>query len=135
MVLDLSNNLISFQQGPPTMAQQRVQYDTPTTIITTTMESEEENMGEIQAQNQSPLQYLTKVERINLKNNLISKIFMDWTFAPTNLRSLDLSRNKIKSLHPRDLYFVSQYKHNNNYICETFFKRIYFIFYIKGRPV
>lgn len=81
----------------------------PTTTMSAGSDEVEEKLDEIQPHNQSPLQYLTKVERINLKNNLINKVFMDWTFVPTNLKSLDLSRNQIKSLHPRDLYFVSQY--------------------------
>jgi Leucine-rich repeat (LRR) protein len=72
----------------------------------TTMELDEEKG--LENSNHSPLQYCTKLEKIILRNNQITKIFIDWTFVPTNLKSLDLSRNKIKSLHPRDLYFVSQ---------------------------
>ncbi|OXA46761.1 Protein toll [Folsomia candida] len=119
-ILDLSNNRISFETGPPSMthAMRTGGLDMmmmamsstmmPTTTMSAGSDEVEEKLDEIQPHNQSPLQYLTKVERINLKNNLINKVFMDWTFVPTNLKSLDLSRNQIKSLHPRDLYFVSQ---------------------------
>jgi len=58
--------------------------------------------------NSSPLQYCTKLEKIMLRNNLITRVFTDWTFVPKHLKLLDLSRNKIKSIHPRDLHFVSQ---------------------------
>ncbi|ODN03681.1 Protein toll, partial [Orchesella cincta] len=38
--------------------------------------------------------------------NLITKIFTDWTYLP-RLSILDLQHNKIKSIHPRDLYFTA----------------------------
>jgi len=110
VIIDLSNNRISFDQGPPIMSRRlELQYDmmTTTLIPTTTMESGEDKMNS-EVHPLSPLQYCTNLERVNLKNNLITRIFMDWTSVPKSLKSMDLSHNKIQMLHPRDLFFVSQ---------------------------
>lgn len=103
MILDLSNNHISFNQGPPLVGGR---------IPGSNGGSSGASSREDDIMHESPLQYCEKLERVNLRNNLITKIFTDWTFALPWLSILDLSHNKIRSIHPRDLYFIARWVSN-----------------------
>lgn len=55
----------------------------------------------------SPFNNLITLRRLNLRNNLISQIFPDWTTSLSELEYLDLSHNKITTLSSEDFLFMS----------------------------
>lgn len=55
----------------------------------------------------SPFNNLVTLKRLNLRNNLITQIFSDWTTSLSDLEYLDLSYNKITTLSSEDLLFLS----------------------------
>lgn len=66
----------------------------------------------------SPFQSLGELETLNLRNNSISSVLMDWTIINTKLRTLDLSYNNITFLKYTDLQFLANdiivnFTHNN----------------------
>lgn len=54
----------------------------------------------------SPFQKLEKIKALNLSHNSITEIFSDWRQSTPNLRSLDLSYNKMQKLMVIFLYLV-----------------------------
>ena len=58
---------------------------------------------------QTPLRHCTKLETLNLRDNLIQSIFEDWKLFLSNLTTLDLSHNRITSLQATDLSVTSRY--------------------------
>lgn len=109
VILDLSNNHISFNQGPPIMGRSPMLRSAPSGNDRRGGGSSSSREDENGMPLESPLQYCEKLERVNLRNNLITKVFTDWTFALPWLSILDLSHNKIRSIHPRDVYFIARY--------------------------
>lgn len=55
----------------------------------------------------SPFKDLTQLKRLNLRNNLITQIFPDWTTSLLELEYLDLSHNQIKTISSEDFLFIS----------------------------
>lgn len=55
----------------------------------------------------SPFNNLVTLRRLNLRNNLITQIFPDWTTSLSELEHLDLSHNKITTLSSEDFLFIS----------------------------
>jgi len=61
----------------------------------------------IQSQLNSPFNFMTNLETLNLRNNSIIFVYGDWVTVMTKLRELDLSYNNISSLRYEDLQFIS----------------------------
>lgn len=55
----------------------------------------------------SVFQYLENVQTLNLRNNSIMDILMDWNYNNVNLKELDLSYNNITFLRYTDIIFLS----------------------------
>lgn len=55
----------------------------------------------------SPFQKRTSLKELNLRNNSITNILMDWNYHTLQLRDLDLSYNQITRLHYAQLEFLS----------------------------
>lgn len=58
--------------------------------------------------NSSPFQYLTQLRELNLRNNSIMNVLMDWNYNNLGLQELDLSYNNITRLGYSELQFLSR---------------------------
>lgn len=65
------------------------------------------NEDAFEVDNSSPFQHLTALKELNLRNNSIMNVLMDWNYVNLRLQDLDLSYNKITRLSYSNLQFLS----------------------------